>query len=212
MDSHERAERFNRWAATYDDAVAGPAEGYPHAGYDRVLKTVFERASASEGMSVLDLGTGTGNLAARFTAIGCRVWGIDFSAEMLERARRKLPTATLGHADLLGEWPPEFDRRFDRIVSAYVLHHFDLDTKIAFLRRLVDRCLVPGAPIVAGDVAFATVAAREAARARWRDRWVDGEYYWAADETAAACERAGLSAEFVEASECAGVFVFRAGR
>ena len=64
--------------------------GFPFDGYEEVLDRVAAAAHARPGMAVLDLGIGTGNLAARLVAQGCTVWGIDFSTEMLKRAHGKL--------------------------------------------------------------------------------------------------------------------------
>jgi hypothetical protein len=55
---------------------------------------------------------------------------------MLAEAQIKLPGARLLQADLLGPWPAELDPPFDRVVSAYVFHEFDLTTKIGLLRRI----------------------------------------------------------------------------
>jgi ubiquinone/menaquinone biosynthesis C-methylase UbiE len=76
-------------------------------GYEDVLDALVATADTTQGMKVLDLGVGTGNLAERFVRRGCTVWGVDFSASMLEKAREKLPHAHLLRGDLLGEWPLE---------------------------------------------------------------------------------------------------------
>ena len=118
---------FDAWAESYDENV-GLNTGFPFDGYDQVLDTIVKRAGARPGEAVLDLGTGTGNLAGRFARLGCQVWGLDFSGEMLARARQKLPQAIFAQADLRSDWaaelPESFQRRFERIVSAYTFHHF----------------------------------------------------------------------------------------
>ena len=201
-----RVGLFDGWAARYDRSV-GAAEGFPFEGYERVLDEVVHQADAGPGMTVLDLGVGTGNLAVRFAAEGRGLWGLDASGEMLARAREKLPDAVLVRADLLGEWPAELERRFDRIVSSYLFHEFEDATKVGLLRRLADRSLAPGGRIVVGDVAFPTASERASARARWADAWDDDEHYWAADDALAACRGAGLHVAYRQVSWCAGVFV-----
>jgi len=201
-----RVGLFDGWAAHYDRSVCA-AEGFPFEGYDGVLDEVVRQADARPGMTVLDLGVGTGNLAVRFAASGRELWGLDASAEMLARAREKLPDAVLVRADLLGEWPAELERRFDRIVSSYLFHEFGDATKVGLLRRLADRSLAPGGRIVVGDVAFPTARERAAARARWTEAWDDEEHYWAADEALAACRSAGMHVDHLQVSRCAGVFV-----
>jgi len=172
-----------------------------------VLDTIVQSAAPQAGSLVLDIGTGTGNVAERFMSLGCHVWGIDFSAEMLTQAQVKLPEARFVQADILGVWPDELQRRFDRIAAAYVLHEFDLQTKVAFIQRLIQQHLAPKGWIVIGDIAFPTTYDREQARQQWRNHWDDAEYYWAADEALAALEYVGLQAEYIQVSWCAGVFV-----
>ncbi len=75
-------DAFDAWADSYDQDVVSQ-DVFPFAGYQRVLDTVVMLAGAQPGMSVLDLGTGTANLALRFAALGCDLWCTDFSAPML---------------------------------------------------------------------------------------------------------------------------------
>ncbi|HED04362.1 MAG TPA: class I SAM-dependent methyltransferase [Candidatus Fraserbacteria bacterium] len=142
---------------------------FPFDGYEQVLDEITRAAGARCGMKILDLGVGTGNLAARFAALGCDIWGIDFSAEMLVKAIEKLPQAVLVQADLLSDWPTELDHRFDRIVVAYVLHEFDLSTKVKLLQGLTERHLAAQGRIVVGDIAFPTSGARDQARRKCAD-------------------------------------------
>ena len=206
MSDQNRTRLFDRWAETYDDAVRS-ADEFPFGGYEQVLAETVRLATVAPRTSVLDLGTGTGNLTARFVALGCTVWGIDASAAMLAKARAKVPDAMFMEADVLGQWPSELPARFDRIVSAYVLHEFALDMKVGFLRRLAVDHLADDGRIVLADVAFATARARQLARAKWTDLWDEDEYYWAADEAIRACERVGLHATYTQVSSVGGVFV-----
>lgn len=197
---------FDAWAARYDACVR--QDDGLHRGYEDVLEQVVLAAGAGAAMRVLDLGIGTGNLAGRFLTLGCEVWGTDFSPAMLARARAKVPRARLISMDLLAEqWPEELaGERFDRIVSSYVFHEFDLATKIRLMARLARDHLAPGGRIVIGDVAFPNRQALEEAGA---NHWDEDEHYWEADEAIAACKAAGLAATYTQVSPCAGVFVVR---
>jgi putative AdoMet-dependent methyltransferase len=209
----EREQLFDSWAKHYDSAVGSAASGFPFDGYEQVLDAAVESADAGPGLRVLDLGIGTGNLAARFVRQGCDVWGLDFSAEMLARAQAKWPEIHLIQASLqaslLDEWPTELPHPFDRIVSAYVLHEFDLATKIQMLWRAATQGLTPEGLIVVADIAFPTADARTKASRRWVDKWDPDEHYWAADEAIAACAQAGLEATYRQVSTCGGVFTVR---
>lgn len=194
---------FDQWAEQYDNDVT--RTGFPFTGYDRVMAEVVRLADAQPGMSVLDIGTGTGNLLKQFAACGCDLWGTDFSTEMLALARAKLPDVILFLHDLRQPFPPELERRFDRIVSAYVFHHLELPQKAATAQRLVQDHLLPGGQLIVADVSFPSRAALDAVRQQVGDGW-DEEPYWIADEALPALEAAGLTADYIQVSDCAGVY------
>lgn len=200
---------FDEWAATYDESVA-PGSGFPFYGYQEVLQTIFQGAALQAGSSVLDLGIGTGNLAMKFAQAGCEIWGVDFSQKMIELAAGKLPRAHLAVADIRSVWPPEFQRSFSAIVSAYTFHHFPLQEKVALVKRLMRNHLEPGGRMVIGDIAFTDAGCEDALRQSLGSDW-EQEYYWLADETLPAFTEAGLRIEFLRISACAGVFVVNWG-
>ena len=80
------ASDFDEWAAIYDETIAAES-GFPFEDYRRALQTVLDQAQVAPGMSVLDLGVGTGNLALLFDRAGCELWCSDFSPQMLARAQ-----------------------------------------------------------------------------------------------------------------------------
>jgi putative AdoMet-dependent methyltransferase len=157
---------------------------------------------------VLDLGTGTGNLAVRFTSLGCELWCTDFSTPMLARARQKLPNAHFSLHDLRTDLPAELKRSFDRIVSAYVFHHFEWFEKVRILQGLL-ACLAPGGRMVIGDIAFQDQAALEKVKLEVGDEWED-EFYWLANEAVALLRKAGMKTSYRQVSPCAGVFTISA--
>lgn len=198
-------EPFDRVAQSYD-ALVSSAEDFPFAGYDEVLDEAVRRAEACSGMSVLDLGIGTGGLAQRFDSFGCNIWGVDFSAKMLEEAKGKLPRAVLRQADIMADWPTEFQRRFDRVVSSYALHHFTLAEKCGLLKRISERFLKQEGRIVVADVSFPTGIERRKAHEALGKEWEDNEYYWACDETTSALANVGLHLQYTQVSVYGGVY------
>ena len=196
-------EEFDTWAGTYDKSVS--INQFPFHGYREVLTSIFALAEAQPGMSVLDLGSGTGNLAVRFTKHGCELWCADFSASMLAEARLKLPGAHFCLYDLHDDLPVELDRPFDRIVSAYVFHHFELDEKIRILSTLLPH-LIPGGRMVIGDITFQDRAALEKVKAEAGDDWEE-EFYWLVDEAMQALTKAGMRARYQQISSYAGIFI-----
>jgi putative AdoMet-dependent methyltransferase len=197
-------EEFDPWADTYDHDVAN-LNRFPFDGYEQALKTVVNLAAPESGMSVLDIGTGTGNLALRFAAHGCDLWCTDFSEAMLMKAREKLPQAHFVQHDLRADWPAELERRFDRIISAYVFHHFDLQGKVNLCRKLVNQYVAPGGKLVIADLSFQDQKEMAIFAQSVGDLW-EAEPYWLVEESVPALEGAGLKVKYVKASGCAGVY------
>lgn len=140
-------EQFHFDPATYMDMVKSEVPAY-----ERLQDAVAEATAgtAATATRVLDLGTGTGVTALRVLELhpGAHLTGIDESAEMLEHARRALPTADLRVSRLEDELPVG---PFDLVVSALAVHHLDGRAKADLFRR-VARALDPGGRLVVGDV------------------------------------------------------------
>jgi putative AdoMet-dependent methyltransferase len=197
---------FDSWAKKYDQDTNAET-GFPFTGYLDLLRTIFDRAACPRGSDVLDLGIGTGNLALLFANVGCIVWGLDFSTEMLKLARAKLPSAVLGLADLRAEWPPEFNHRYDAIVSAYTFHHFPIEEKVSLVKRLFKYHLNLNGKLLIGDIAFQDAASEEVVRAEMRKEW-EQEFYWLVDESVKVFVSAGIPVSFHKISYYAGIFEF----
>lgn len=107
---------YDRWAAVYE------TDGNPLQGLEEPL---FRAAVGDpRGLSVLDLGCGTGRHALWLAANGADVTAVDFSAGMLAAARAKPGAEQVRfvvhdlHAAL-----PFADATFDFVVSGLVLEH-----------------------------------------------------------------------------------------
>jgi len=199
----DRVDLFDRWAETYDRSVG--ADSFPLAGYDDILDTIVRLAEIEPDHCSLDVGIGTGALAERIAASGCALWGIDFSEEMLKRARAKLPAARLLRANLLESWPEGLPNRFDRVVSAYVFHEFADGVKVRLIEDLAGRVALDGR-IVIGDVAFPDARALDECRRAWRTAWDEAEHYWTAESMQRVLEDAGFAVKYEQVSFCGGVF------
>jgi putative AdoMet-dependent methyltransferase len=197
------ASEFDLWADQYDRDVN--QDGFPFSGYRQVLTEIVHLAGARPGMDILDLGVGTGNLAALFAPLGVELWCIDYSDKMLEHARAKLPAAHFYSHDVRRYLPSALNRRFDRIVSAYVFHHFELDEKIAIIERLVRDHLSPDGRLLIADISFQTHPERDAQRESAGDTWGE-EPYWVAAEALPALAAIGVDVTYNQLSECAGIY------
>ena len=111
---------YDRWAATYDTMGNWLLE-LEEPEVDRALGNVKD-------LDVLDVGAGTGRHAIRIAERGARVTAVDFSDEMLAKARQKLgadKVRWLAH-DVVRPLPFGANS-FDRVLSALVLEHIPVD-------------------------------------------------------------------------------------
>jgi tRNA (cmo5U34)-methyltransferase len=120
-------------------------------GYDR-LEEEIAAATGAGAMSILELGTGTGETARRVLDRhpDAQLIGIDASPGMVKVARESLPTdrvtLLVGRLeDPLPEGP------FDLVVSCLAVHHLE-GTRKADLFRRIARKLAPGGRFVLADV------------------------------------------------------------
>lgn len=128
---------FERTAADYDRVERLVSFG-TGSGYRR---RALERAGLCAGMTVIDVGTGTGLVAreaARVVGDPCRVLGIDPCAAMIDSAH--VPQGvrlTAGSAESI----PAEDAQADFLSMGYALRHIS-DLSVAF--REFHRVLKPG--------------------------------------------------------------------
>ncbi|MHA1966120.1 MAG: class I SAM-dependent methyltransferase [Candidatus Thorarchaeota archaeon] len=207
MSPERSPELFDSWAADYDYYIKIASERFPFLGYDDVLNRIVELAEPKPGMKILDVGIGTGTLAQRFLGFDCDIWGIDYSSRMLEEAMKKVSNAKLLQVDIRSEWPSELKIGFDRIVSAYTLHHLDLEGKIDTIKRMSRELLQEGSSIIVGDISFPTFKARATARQKLGSVWDDYEFYWAADEFRTMIWGEGMQVVYEQISEYGGIYV-----
>ena len=122
-------EGYDRWAATYD-TMGNWLLDLEEPEVDRALGDVA-------GMDVLDVGAGTGRHAIRIAERGARVTAIDFSEQMLDRAREKPGADRVRWMTHDANVPLPFpDRGFDRVLSALVLEHISLARLTPFFHEL----------------------------------------------------------------------------
>jgi demethylmenaquinone methyltransferase/2-methoxy-6-polyprenyl-1,4-benzoquinol methylase len=144
---------FARWAPYYDLFATS---------IFWVYRATVRLIAPRPGMSVLDICTGTGEIARRCAARGARVTGIDLSPAMLSRARRKLDAGglrgTLSEMDARALSYP--DCSFDVVVISFGLHDMPPQARRRVLREAArvarERLIVADYELPAG---------------RWSSRW-----------------------------------------
>jgi SAM-dependent methyltransferase len=143
MSEHERtlAAAFDRAAAQFERA---PVQTDPDK-----LAWLIGAAGFPAGGRILDAGCGPGLVAEALLQAGYRVMGVDLSAEMIARARKRC--ARYGER-VCFEQMSLFDSAlagpFDGAISRFVLHH--TPDQPAFIRRQAE-LLRPGGVLAACD-------------------------------------------------------------
>lgn len=124
--------RFDEQAPGFDTMVVNNSLQYP--GYSESLQQLADTINPQPGETGLDLGTGTGNLAALLQRNGAILSGVDQSRQMLMLCRRKLPWMETKLGNLLAI--PYFEASFDFVGSSYVLHLLHGDEQRAALGEI----------------------------------------------------------------------------
>lgn len=200
------AQGFDIWASGYDASVleSDAKNEYPFAGYKVLMNTIFDRVTAKINAMILDVGIGTGFLPSKLSEVGCEVWGIDFSDEMLRIAGERVPGAKLFRADFSQPLPSEVsNERFDFIISTYALHHLTDTQKIDFIKSTLP-LLSENGELIIGDVSFQSRVDYGKCKLVAGNEFDDEEYYWIADEILTQI----LGARYMQVSHCAGVYTF----
>jgi len=156
---------FDEWAKSYEASVTGQHKEYRDVfeGYESILDKV---ANASTG-TVIEFGTGTGNLTLKLEAAGRKVIGIEPHETMLDITRKRCPNVQLINGDL-----QNFEieiKHIDSIVSTYVFHHLTDEEKLEALITY-SKLLQPGGKIIFADTAFATEEHKQAMITKERAR------------------------------------------
>lgn len=186
----EKTWNFDQWADNYDGWVTSDDPVYFR--YQTVLERVLSLSGAAQGKRILDIGTGTGNLAAGLLDLGAEVVGLDPSQKMLDKAAMKLegrPGIELRRLDEPFLEIPYEDASFDAVVSTYAFHHVHPGKKPACIREMI-RVLKPLGAWVIGDLIFQSqddekviVGAHD---------WMEDEYFARIDELLPAFRDLGM--------------------
>jgi demethylmenaquinone methyltransferase/2-methoxy-6-polyprenyl-1,4-benzoquinol methylase len=171
LDAGEVRAMFDRIAGVYDLLNGAMTAGLHH----RWRALAAARSGLTPGGSVLDVATGTGDLAlelAKLVHPDGRVLGTDFSEAMLERARTKRVRAVNGNVRF--EWAdamnlPYPDDAFDAATVGFGARNFsDLSRGLSEMARVVR----PGGRVVVLEITTPRRPPLSIFYALWFDRAV----------------------------------------
>jgi len=96
----------------------------------------------ADGMRVLDIGCGPGDLLGHVTE-DIEYYGVDFEPAYIEKARAR--HGTRGHfiCEDVSALSLGADEKFDRVLVIALLHHLD-DDRVRYLTQTLSRLLKPG--------------------------------------------------------------------
>jgi demethylmenaquinone methyltransferase/2-methoxy-6-polyprenyl-1,4-benzoquinol methylase len=158
---------FDRIAGFYDVMNSVMTAGLHHSWRRRAA----DLAAVGPGDRVLDVATGTGDLALELAGRAGEVIGSDFSEQMLARARAKAPG---GSAPITFEWGnalelPYADGEFAAATVGFGARNFsDLDRGLAEMTRVVR----PGGRVVVLEITTPTRPPLSTFYRVWFDRVV----------------------------------------
>ena len=114
----EFVEIFDDWVDSYDASVSGQDPEYRDVfeKYEEILSGVANKSFGT----VVEFGTGTGNLTAKLIDEGHNVIGIEPNDAMRAVTAKRFPNLVLIDGDLLDFEAPQ---KVDTFVSSYVFHH-----------------------------------------------------------------------------------------
>ena len=204
--SHVDLYNHDEDAATYDRDVLR-SEDPIREGYAEVLDWVAQNAGITQDSTVVELGSGTGNLTARLPLCRSLVC-VDVSTEMTKIAKRKLDGVShisYVQADILEYFytdPPPFDVA----VSTYVVHHLTQREKEFLFDQLVRR-LLPRGRALFGDLMLESAQEERMLIDHYRsigdDATADAieeEFFWYVDASVSHLRSLGLSVETIRFS------------
>lgn len=151
---HERDDWDQHWSEYAESAAENPAQDFRRRLILRLL------AGVSASSRVLDIGSGTGDLAASLCEAypGTSVLGLELSRTGVEISQRRVPAAAFLQVDLSAdEPPPEYRSWATHAVCSEVLEHVDDPGALMAKCRayLAADCLVvvtvPGGPMTEYD-------------------------------------------------------------
>ncbi|MFT9498198.1 class I SAM-dependent methyltransferase [Anaerosolibacter sp.] len=143
---------FDQWASSYDQTVYGSDNEYSEVfeNYDGILNTMYQLVADKRSGTILEIGTGTGNLTKLLYDTGFNVIGVEPSQEMRRITRSKLPSIEVINGHFL---QVPIARPVDAIVTSYAFHHLNLTEKRNAIEYL-DRFLNKEGKIVIADTMF----------------------------------------------------------
>jgi cyclopropane-fatty-acyl-phospholipid synthase len=145
--SNELFATFLDETMTYSSALLDRPDERLEVGQDRKIQRILDIAGVTSGTTVLEVGTGWGELALQAAKRGARVTSVTLSTEQAALARERVRDANLGdRVDIRVQDYRDVEGRYDAIVSVEMIEAVGEKWWPTYFRTLDDR-LEPGGRI-----------------------------------------------------------------
>ena len=118
MEKQTIKEFFDRFAHNWDNEPIADLE---------IINTILDNAKVLDGISLLDIGCGTGVLFPFYLERGADVTAVDLSPEMVKIAKSKFPQVNVICSDAENI---SFDKQFDAVMIYNAFPHFPEPQKV----------------------------------------------------------------------------------
>lgn len=193
---------FDEWSTHYDETISQKDGEYAEVfeNYEEILQRTAQNIAMSPNATVVDIGSGTGNLAYQAFLKGYNVQGVEPNEKMRQLSLKKYPEIPIQTGSFLTL--PFAEHSIDAFISSYAFHHLSDDEK-AQAALLLKSKLRPHGKVVIADTMYASKEAGiqllEDARSRKFTHLVDdlnSEFYTTHEVLRHAFEKAGFSVSF----------------
>lgn len=200
---------FDKWSNDYDKEVklSEAEDKYPFAAYEKILNKMVEISESTQGNRVLELGIGTGKLSKKLYDLGYEITGVDFSEEMLNKAKKLIPNGKFINWNFKDKLPKEIlDSEYDIVLFSYSIHHLDYDSQYELIKSLFEVMTYNGR-IIIGDVMAKNKDELDKLSELEKELWDDNEFYPVFSEIRS--EFKDRFTSYYPLSYCSGVIVIR---
>ncbi len=197
---------FDLWSKDYDSEVntCYINKEYPFDRYYDVLDNILNMIKPNS--KVLDIGFGTGILTKKIYDKNCKVYGIDFSSEMVNICKHKMPNGNFYECDFNNKLPDDIlNQKYDYIISTYAIHHLTNIKKIELI-KLLRSLLNNNGKIIIGDISFLNEDEQIDCKNKYSG-FDNDEIYIVADKFIKDLKEVNILCEYNKMSTCAGILI-----
>lgn len=204
---------FDSWATHYDETVYTKKGEYYEVfkNYEEILKETVSFINSPTSATVLDIGSGTGNLGAIAANSGYKVTAIEPNAKMRELASAKYPHIPVQNGSFLSLDIP--DASVDAIISSYAFHHLQDEEKAKSIAFMASK-LRQGGQIIIADTMYESPEAASAVL-NWAENYgfthlaqdLKTEFYTTHEILAHAFETANFQVSFKQMNQFVWILV-----